>query len=148
MAYLKADRLRLSNVTQGKDITSFLQTVITSAKSCEMSLSAQLVAAFKSLAPEMKPDWKGLRYAGSNAKQTSYSHGSARFTVLQSSCAQPARRRVYTTPALARDHPLIGDTQKHTSPGIPNGDGDSSAKRCFCWRIGRAWPRVADGTMD
>ncbi|KAI3400476.1 hypothetical protein diail_3097 [Diaporthe ilicicola] len=56
MASLKAERLTLYDVSQGRDVTSFLQTVISNAKSCEMGLSAQLIAAFEALAPEMKSE--------------------------------------------------------------------------------------------
>ncbi|POS75390.1 hypothetical protein DHEL01_v206212 [Diaporthe helianthi] len=54
MASLKADHLYLSDIAEGKDISSFLQTVISNAKACDMELPAQLVAAFESLAPEIK----------------------------------------------------------------------------------------------
>ncbi|KAG6361490.1 hypothetical protein INS49_009717 [Diaporthe citri] len=56
MAGLKTDHLSLYQVAEGRDITSFLQTVIANAKACNMELPAQLIAAFESLAPEIKSE--------------------------------------------------------------------------------------------
>ncbi|KAK3490571.1 uncharacterized protein B0T23DRAFT_421015 [Neurospora hispaniola] len=49
MDVIKQSRFSLYDVTLGKDITSFVQTIIKNARACEMNTQGQLIAAYEAL---------------------------------------------------------------------------------------------------